>query len=118
MELVCFQGNDKQNWPQINALIKKGDWDITFLIKSRDTPSFPIPLNCKIINVNTNSPLLDLKKEIAEKLKASLGKELEVAVSMASGSGKENMATISALLSVPVGIRLVAFTKKGIEFIN
>jgi hypothetical protein len=28
------------------------------------------------------------------------------------------MALISALLSVPVGIRLVVFTQKGIEFIN
>jgi len=33
-------------------------------------------------------------------------------------NGKEHMALISSLLSLPVGIRLVVFTKAGVEFIN
>jgi hypothetical protein len=44
--------------------------------------------------------------------------EFEVALSIASGNGKEHMALISALLSIPVGIRLVVYSKKGIEFVN
>ena len=52
-----------------------------------------------------------------DKLSKKLG-NLEVAVSIASGNGKEHMALISSLLSLPVGIRLVVFTKAGVEFIN
>jgi len=54
----------------------------------------------------------------SKKLKTKLDSAFEVAVSLASGNGKEHMALISALLSIPVGIRLVVYTKNGIEFIN
>ena len=118
MELVCFQGNDKQNWAQLNALINKGEWDNIFVIKDRNSEVFPLNEKCNIVEIESDKPLLELKKEIMEKLSKSLSKDFEVALSIASGTGKEHMALISALLSVPVGIRLVAFTKKGVEFIN
>ena len=118
MELVCYQGSDKQNWPQLNAIIKRGNWENIFLIKDKTTGSFQTPQNCTVINIDSGAPLLELKDEIIKELKPFLGKDFEVALSIASGSGKENMALLSALLGIPVGIRLVAFTKKGIEFIS
>ena len=39
---------------------------------------------------------------------------MEVALSIASGNGKEHMALQSALLGIPVGIRFTALTKTGI----
>jgi len=118
MELVCFQGNDKQNWAQINALIKRGEWDNVILVKSSNAESFPAQENIKIVEVDSDLPLLELKAEIINKLKPTINREFEVALSIASGSGKENMALISALLSIPVGIKLVAYTKNGIQFIS
>ena len=47
-----------------------------------------------------------------------LSGDFEVAISLASGNGKEHMALISALLSIPVGIRLVVYTKEGIKYIS
>ena len=41
----------------------------------------------------------------------------EVALSIASGSGKEHMAIISALLGMPVGVRFVALTQEGIVYL-
>jgi len=118
MELVCFQGLDKSNWAQIKALVQRGEWDSVVLMKNKSASHIPLPENCKTVEVNSDLPLLELKQEMISKLRASIGKDFEVALSIASGTGKENMALISALLSIPVGIRLVAFTKKGIEFIN
>ena len=118
MELICFQGLDKNNWAQINALIKRGNWDKIIILKNEETEDFQTPENCAIIPINTNFPLIELKTEIINKLKPLLSKEFEVALSIASGSGKEHMALISALLSIPVGIRLAAFTKNGVAFIN
>ena len=40
----------------------------------------------------------------------------EVALSIASGDGREHMALISALLSLPVGVRFTALTKDGVIF--
>ena len=118
MELVCFQGNDKQNWAQLNALIKRGEWENIFIIKDKNSEVFPLNEKGQFIEIDSDKSLLEVKKEIMEKLSGYLSKDFEVALSIASGTGKEHMALISALLSVPVGIRFVAFTKKGVEFIN
>ena len=56
-----------------------------------------------------------MKQEILSKLQNKI-KGTEIALSIASGTGKEHMALISALLSIPVGIRFTALTKDGIIF--
>jgi len=118
MELVAFLGNDKENWGQITALINRGQWDKIILVKAKDAAGFPIMTNTSVIEIDTGQPLLEMKKDIMDKLKEELGKAFEVSLSIASGNGKEHMALISALLSVPVGIRIVVYTKNGIEQIN
>ncbi len=117
MELVAFLGTDKENWGQITALINRFEWGKIVLIKNKIAADFSASKECEIIKIDSDKSLLDMKKEIMEKLKDKIG-ELEVALSIASGNGKEHMALISALLSIPVGVRFVAFTKEGVEFIN
>ena len=117
MELVAFLGNDKESWGQISALINRGKWEKVVIVKGKDSDDFPQEVN-ETIKVNTSQPILLLKNEMLEKLKAKLSGDFEVALSIASGNGKEHMAIVSALLGVPVGIRLVAYTKDGVEFIN
>ena len=117
MELVAFLGTDKENWGQVTALINRMDWEKIILVKNKSADDFSSAKKCEIININSEKSLLELKKDIIEKLRGRLG-DLEVALSIASGNGKEHMALISALLIIPVGIRLVVFTKEGVEFIN
>jgi len=109
-------GKDKESWGQITGLINKGEWDKVYLIKSVND-FFPAPDNAETISINSDKPLTELKEELTNKLRKKFT-EFEACVSIASGNGKEHMALISALLSIPVGIRLVAFTKNGVEHIN
>ena len=46
--------------------------------------------------------------------KATKIKDSEVAVNFVSGTGKEHMALLSALLKLGIGIRLLALTKEGV----
>jgi len=117
MDLVAFVGNDRENWGQITAIIKRGAWDNVIVVKDKEVKDFPVLSNGAILDIDCKVPLVELKKEMMDKLKSKV-KEFEVSLTIASGSGKEHMALISALLSMPVGIRLVVFTKKGIEQIN
>jgi len=117
MELVAFLGADKETWGQITALVNRHEWEKIILVKNKNIEDIAFSKNCEIITVNSEKPMLELKKEIMDKLRGKFG-ELEVALSIASGNGKEHMALISALLSIPMGIRLVVFTKEGVEFIN
>ena len=117
MELVAFLGNDKETWGQVVALVNHAEWEKIIIVKNKTSEDFVASKSCEIVTVNSDIPLVDLKMEIMNKLKGKLS-EFEVALSLASGNGKEHMALISALLSIPVGIRLVVFTKNGIEYIN
>jgi len=116
MELIAFLGSDKENFGQVAALIKKGNWDKTIVIKNNLAGDFPY--GDETITLDSNVPIQELKSELTEKIKSKISGDFEVALSVASGSGKEHMALISALLSIPVGIRFAVFTKNGIEIIN
>tara|TARA_Y100000310_G_C20568400_1_gene756738 strand:+ start:295 stop:648 length:354 start_codon:yes stop_codon:yes gene_type:complete len=117
MELVAFLGSDKETWGQVTGLINRGDWEKIILVKSKTSPDFTPSKKAETITIDTSKPLTEMKQNLLEKLKGKFS-GLEVNLSIASGNGKEHMALISALLSTPLGIRLVVFTKNGIEFIN
>jgi hypothetical protein len=118
MEFVAYIGSDKENWGQIVALLNRLDYEKAILIKSRSAESFPTNERCILIEVDAQKPMLELKHEILERTKQSLSGDFEVALSLASGSGKEHMALLGALLSIPVGVRIVAYTKEGVLYLT
>lgn len=118
MDFVAYIGEDKENWGQVKGIASRIECEKIILVMNKKAVGFPVNEKTEIVKVNSDKPLLDLKEEIKNNLKAKLGKDFDCAVSLASGNGKEHMALISALLGVPIGIRLVAFTQKGIEFVN
>ncbi len=117
MELVAFLGNDSESWGQVTGLINHETWEKIIIIKNSHDISFTLPEHAESLVIETNKPIIELKEEFKEKLKNKLS-GFEVSLSIASGNGKEHMALISALLSIPIGLRFVVFTKKGVETIN
>jgi hypothetical protein len=119
MKLVAFLGSDKENWGQVSALVNRLDECEQFiLVKQKSSPSFPTNHKCKTIEIDSSIPLTKLKENLVTELKQHLSKDFEVALSLASGNGKEHMALISSLLNIPVGIKLVVYTKEGIQFLT
>jgi len=113
MELVALLSNGKGSWGQVAGLIKRAEWENIILIGDSFASQFKTEKKHEFIKVNTSKQIKDLKEEIQEKLKGKI-KGTEVGLSIASGNGKEHMALISALLSLPVGIRFSVLTKEGI----
>ena len=116
MELIALLSSGKGTWGQVAGLIKRGEWDKIILVGSEFAEKFSIEKKHEFIRVKTNQPIKDLKQEILKKLKDKI-EGTEVALSIASGDGKEHMALISALLSLPVGVRFTALTKEGIIYL-
>ena len=116
MELVALLSSGKGTWAQVSGLIKYGEWDKIIVIGGDFAKEFKADKKFEFIKINQNSKLLELKKELVEKLKGRIN-GTEAALSIASGDGKEHMALISALLSLPVGVRFVALTKDGIIYL-
>ena len=115
MELVAFLGAGKGTWGQVVGVINNGEWEQIILLGDSFAKQFTIKKDFEFVEINSNS-VLDLKEEIIKKLQGKI-KGTEVALSIASGEGKQHMALISALLSLPVGIRFAVFTKDGLVFI-
>ena len=116
MELVALLSSGKGSWGQVAGLINRGEWDNIILIGSEFAEKFTTDKKHEFVKVNTSAPIKELKEEIIKKLKPKL-KGTEVALSIASGDGKEHMTLISALLGVPVGVRFTVLTKDGIIYL-
>jgi hypothetical protein len=114
MELVALVSSGKGSWGQVAGVINRGEWDNIILLGNEFAKKFNVEKDFEFIEINSPA-IKDLKDEIMKKLKGKI-KGTEVALSIASGDGKEHMALISALLSLPVGIRFTALTKDGIIF--
>ncbi len=113
MELVALLSSGKESWAQVSGLMKHGEWENIIIIGDDSAKTFTHEKKFEFINIDFSKKIKDLKDEISKKIKGKL-KGVEVALSIASGDGKEHMALISALINFPVGIRFAALTKEGI----
>jgi hypothetical protein len=120
MELVALMSSGKGTWGQVAGLIKRGTWDKVFLICTEFAASkingFDFSKNAVIIKTDFDKSIQEIIEDLKNKLKDKFS-GMEVALSIASGEGKEHMALLSALISLPIGVKFVALTKDGvIEF--
>lgn len=115
MELVAMLSTGKGTWGQVSGLCSKGEWERIILVGPSYAKDFKLEkgIPFDFVEYSDNKALTSLKEEFAKKLKGKV-KGTEVALSIASGSGKEHMALLSALLSLPVGVRFTALTKEGV----
>ena len=113
MELVALLSSGKGSWAQISGLMKYGDWDNIILIGGDFAKQFSHEKKFEFIKIDLDKKIKDLRDELLKNLKGKI-KGTEVALSIASGDGKEHMALISALINLPVGIRFAALTKEGV----
>lgn len=119
MELIALLSSGQGTWAQVSGLIKYGEWDKIILLGDDFSSQFQVNEKKEItefIKIDLKKKLVDLKEEILKKLKNKF-EGMEVACSIASGDGKEHMALISALISIPVGIRFAALTKEGVVYL-
>ena len=113
MELVALLSSGKGTWAQVSGLMKHGEWENIILLGDEFAKSFTHEKEFEFIQVDLSKRIIDLRQDFLKKLKGKI-KGVEVALSIASGDGKEHMALVSALINLPVGIRFAALTKEGI----
>jgi hypothetical protein len=114
-ELVACLSTGKGTWVDVIKLLKSEKWDTVFLITNQFGKD-----NYKA-DEKTGLVVLDDRKSadmLVKDIIASLTDKLigpEIAVNLISGSGKEHMAVISALLKMGYGIRLVHVLNDKVE---
>jgi len=113
MDLVALLSTGNETWAQVSGLIKHGDWEKIIVLGNDSVKQFTSEKKFEFVQVDLTKKIKDLKDEFTKKLKGKF-KGTEVALSIASGDGKEHMALISSLINLPVGIRFAVLTKDGV----
>ncbi len=115
--LIACLSTGKDTWGHVGRLINEQEWDKVFLItNSFGSEKFKANKEINFIVVDIDKPIKELREDIHSQLKDKIKlSETEVALNLYSGSGKEHMALISSLLSLGLGIRLIAAVNNGIE---
>ena len=114
-DLVICLSTGKGTWGHVSRLISEKEWDnIHIITNDFGKENFTQEKKAELIVVDQRQPMKELVTIIQSQLKDKI-KGTEVALNLISGTGKEHMAILSALLKLGVGIRLIALTKDGIE---
>lgn len=114
-ELIACLSTGKGTWGHVSRLIQDGNWEKIFLVTNAfGKENFSPEKESEFIVIDPNKGLNDLRDDIYNQLKGKV-KGTEVGLNLVSGTGKEHMALLSAVLKLGIGIRLVALTKEGIE---
>jgi len=114
-ELIACLSTGKGTWGHVNRLIQDGKWSKIFLITNDyGKENFSKDDKTELIAINLNQGIKELRDDILNNLKDKV-KGSEVGINVISGTGREHMALVAALLKLGVGFRLVALTKDGVE---
>ena len=109
MELIALLSSGKGTWTEVSRIIEQGDWEKIILIGDEFSRKFTPKKQFEFVQVNLRNDIISLRDEISSKLKGKID-GLEVALSISSGIGIEHSALISAILNIPLGIRLVSLS--------
>lgn len=114
-ELVVCLSSGKGSVEYIDKLIKQESWEKVFLITDLSNKNkIEKTENLEIVEVDFSKPSPYLRDDIVSQLRRKI-RGMEVAVNIVSGTGKEHMAIISALLRIGVAIRFVILAKSGVK---
>lgn len=112
-DLIACLSSGEKSWAHVARLIKEHDWKNIFLITNElGKNNFKAGKEVQFIAVDFQKPVFELIEDIKKGIDGKLT-NFDVALNLVSGSGKEHMAILSALLKLGIGIRLIAVTKEG-----
>jgi hypothetical protein len=113
--LVACLGTDDGSRKHVKKVIEDEEWEKVIIIGPAEAQAgFMCAHEIRWISIDQKLILVDLKRAIKENLTGSIGFG-DVGVNIMSGTGKEHMATLSALLELGAGIRFVALTPEGVK---
>ncbi|MBU0636119.1 hypothetical protein KKE06_03775 [Candidatus Micrarchaeota archaeon] len=110
--LFACLGIGKGTWGHVARLIATEEWDRVVLLSSDfGKENFKPEKECEWILLNNRAGFVIIKDAVKEKLP-----EGELALSLASGSGKEHMAVLVALRESNRDYKIVTLTGDGVKY--
>ena len=113
-DLIACLSTGKGTIGHVTKVIEGMEWNKIFLITNG--VEFKSSKEVEMVVIDTSKTITEMAADIKKALSGKIN-DLEVALNIVSGDGREHMAIVSALLQLGLGIRLVALTKEGVRVI-
>ena len=110
--LACLS-TGKGTWSEVNKIMQSQPWDKVFLITNNfGKENFTPPQNAELVVIDTFQETALMVDQIKKQLKDQIH-DFEIALNFASGSGKEHMALLEAVMEMGLNFRLVSVNNNG-----
>lgn len=115
-ELIAMITTGKGTWGHVSRLIQDVEWEKIYLVTNEfGKENFSSPKPAELIMVDEQRGLEEIKKDFKSQFETKLKPFNEIALNIVSGSGKEHMALLAALLELGIGVKFIALTKDGVK---
>jgi len=113
--LIAIASSGKGTWQHVQEVINQEEWDNIYLITNEfGIKNFQSDKKVNFVVIDPNKFTNKITDDIVNQLKGKIT-DLEVAINFISGSGKEHMALMAALMKLGLSFRLVVLTLNGIK---
>ncbi len=112
--LIACVGAGKGTWSHVIKLLTEENWDRIFLVTNQFGREKFLPAKeAEFIVFDESRTLAEITEDIRRQLQGKIS-GFEVALNLISGTGKEHMAVISAVLKLGLALRLVSVGDNGV----
>jgi len=118
--LIACLSTGKGTWAEVNRIIQSQEWNKVFLITNQfGKDNYTLGKNTELVLVDSfpDTPTTVITEQIKKQLKDKIA-DFEVALNLASGSGKEHMAVLEAVMQMGLNFRFVAVNRNNVEVLG
>ncbi len=116
--LIASLSTGKGTWSEVNKIIQSYNWTNVYLITNQfGKDTFKPGENTKLITINTEQDPTPMCEQIKKELRGKI-MEFEIALNFASGTGKEHMAILEAVMELGCAFRIITINKNEVEIMG
>ncbi len=116
-DLIASLTTGKGTWTDVIKIIDSEEWENIFLITNEfGVKNFRSKKQVKFVVINGKKPSYFIVKDIIKQLEGKIN-DFEVALNISSGTGKEHMAIMAALLKLGLALRFVTIENNGLKIL-
>ena len=118
--LIACLSTGKGTWAEVSKIAQSQEWNKVFLITNQfGKDNYTPGKNMELVLVDSfpDTPTTIITEQIKKQLKDRIT-DFEVALNLVSGSGKEHMAILEAVLQLGLNFRLIAVNRNNVEVLG
>ena len=116
-DLIASLTTGKGTWTEVLKIIDSQEWENIFLIANEFAiKNFRCKKKVNYIVINESKPSYAIAEDITKQLEGKIN-GFEVALNLTSGTGKEHMAIMAALLKLGLAVRFVTINDNQLRIL-